>query len=388
MNTISIPPRQQIAFPTVAYVRKGKPKIKISKDGREYEALAKDSDLKNKFRVHFLPGTAAAKAVFHNRHASELVQYKAPSTIPDGYEVEEIRAIIPSVSVWSSWRQGNTANNAGREIARADDTHYITKRDPLNGKYIVRNGEPYTRFVPGEVIRYERNGKQYEIPLKSNGQLRIVCADMVEGGQLVEFVLKTSSFYDCQQIRAQLAAIQTIADTVNGGNAAGIPLRIFRMKQEILWNHADGTATRPESWLINIQAEPEWVKNVFKRMGKMALTGGEAAYLPSGVVQGNVNPHMDGEEFDSEDEIEETESTIVDDEESPAYTNVIEWLIQVHKINVRKHAENMANLLNLNSKELTPADWERRMNNYLSMRDAGNEPKLAAKLTLESEKKS
>lgn len=304
---IAPPPRQQISFPTVAYVRKGKPKIKVTRaDGTSYETLAKLADLKDKFRIHFLPGTETARAMYHIRHDKELVDYPPPSTIANGYEVQEIRAIVPVTNIWSAWRYGNTANNSGREIGRADNDHYITLRNPLDGKYIVRNGEPYTKFTPGETIKYSRNGKDYEIPFKSNGQLRIVCADMVEQGQLVEFVLKTSSFYDCQQIQDQLSGIQSIADAVSNGNVAGIPLRIFRAEQEILWNHLDGTASRPKSWLINIQADPGWVKSIFARMGKMALASGEAGYLPAPkVISGPIDPNEDAEDHAVDEESHE-----------------------------------------------------------------------------------
>lgn len=315
---LNIPPRQQVQYPTVAYIRKGKPKVKLpNKDGNgTYEALAPHSDLKDKFRIHFLPGTSIAKEIWNSRHEKELVKYPENSTAPNGYEVQQLRVIVPAQSVWNAWRHGNTANNTGREIARADDERYWTLRDPLTGAYIVREGEPYKKYSIGDAIHYERNGKQYELKLKTNGQLRLVCADMVEQGQLVEFVLKTTSFYDCQNIKAQLQGIQNIADTVNNGNAAGIPLVIYRMQQEVTWNKPDGSASRVPQWLVNIQADPLWVKHIFSRMGQLALTSGATAYLPpSKSIEGVVEPiDDDASDIVDEDEVHEFQGVVVGEE--------------------------------------------------------------------------
>lgn len=298
LDNHALPPRlRDVAYPTVAHIRKGKPKIKVTKGDRTYEQLAPKADLNQKFRVHFLPGTDNFKELYGRFHPGALVKYPDNSTIADGYEVTEIRAIVPVRDIWKAWRKGYVAHNDSREIARTDEYghHFITKRDPLTGKYLVRRGEPFTPFTPGETINYQKNGKDIELKFTPYGQLRLVCSDMIAGGgQLVEFELKTTSFYDCQKLEAQLAGISALADAASGANAAGIPLRIFRMEEEVLWNKPDGGGARVKKWLVNIQADPAWVKNTFNRLGQMALAGGEAGYLPASVtVSGDINPADD-----------------------------------------------------------------------------------------------
>lgn len=294
------PPRQNVSFPDVAVIKKGTPKQVVEKDGKKI--LIQGKDLKNKFRIHFLPGTDEARNAFHNLHATELVEYGQNFSIPNGYEVTSIVAVIPSPSVWDSWNYVNSAYDAaGRRIGEANDDHYIKLRDPATGELIIRDGEPYKKFTPGDVIPYERNGKHFELKMKTDGRLRLVLKDLVNQGILVQCVLKTTSFYDCQNIKKQLAGIQVIADMVNKGNAGGVPIKIYRSQQDCVWNKPDGSAARVKQWFINLQADPEWVKHAFTRMGQNALVQDnlEKGFLPAPSIEGNVSP--ENEEFDDSD---------------------------------------------------------------------------------------
>lgn len=292
--------RQDLAFPEVALIKKGTPKQIVTKEGKSYKIQGKD--LKQKFRIHFLPGTEDVKAAWDKFHAKEYVKYGDKFAIPDGYEVTSVVAVLPSQSVWDSWNYVNsTYDAAGRRIGEANDDHYLTLRDGATGAFIIKNGEPYKKFTPGDTIDYERNGKKYSLKMRTDGRLRLVLRDLVNSGCLVQCVLKTTSFYDCQNIKKQLAGIQVIADMVNGGNAGGIPIMIYRSETECVWNKPDGSAARVKQWFINIKADPEWVKHAFARLGQNALVGTqmETNLLPAPVIEGSVSP--EAEVFDDGD---------------------------------------------------------------------------------------
>lgn len=60
---------------------------------------------------------------------------------------------------------------------------------------------------------------------------------------------------------------------------------------------------------------------------------------------------------------------------------VIGWLIETHQMNT-SHAAQVTNLLKLTDPKLTQTDWEKRYNNYRSLRDANLSPEEAAKKAL------
>jgi hypothetical protein len=204
--------------------------------------------------------------------------------------------MVLSPSVWDSWSWANEAYTAGRMVAKADDTHYLMKRDPLTGAYQVTDGEPWLAFEPGQSIVYQKGGKKIELKLRTVGRLRLFLPEME---RLVQLTLKTTSYYDRLNIDGQLASIQSMANTLNHGNAAGIPLHIFRLEQEITWNKPDGSAQRVKKWLINIEADSEWVKAAVGRLSRFALTGEQITGLlqpptpPAQTVMGKVEPEQE-----------------------------------------------------------------------------------------------
>lgn len=282
------PARQQVAFPDVAIIHKGTPKQIVKKEGKQPMEI-QGKDLNQKFRIHFLPGTEKVRADFHKLHEKELKHYGENFTIPDGYEVTSFRAVVPAPSVWDAWDYGNEVYNSGRRIAFADDDHYITLRDPLTGEYIIRDGLPFKPFTVGDTIDYERDGRKFSLKMKTHGRLRLCLEDALLQGHLVQFILKTTSYYDCQNIKKQLAGIQAIADMVNGGNAGGIPFEVYRAESDVVWNKPDGSAARVKKWFIQIKADPEWVKSAFSKLGRNALTVANSLMLPAPLT-GPVNP--------------------------------------------------------------------------------------------------
>lgn len=291
-----------LALPEVGIIRKGDAKVKkINKEGREVEMVG--PDLKDRFRVSFPLGAEEYKKIFELKYHT--------------LKPERIRAMVLSRSVWDSWSWANEAYTSGRMVAKADDTHYISWRDPVTGAYKVKDGEPFTEYHPGDTIRYTgKEGKTFELKLRTVGRLRLFIPEME---RLCQFVLKTTSYYDRLNIERQLASIQMLADTLNGGNAAGIPLHIFRMEQDITWNKPDGSATRVKKWLINIETDSEWVRAATARLKNFALTGEVASGLllpPQTSISGPVEPETeeidenpgDAEKIIDVDPIKETPS--------------------------------------------------------------------------------
>lgn len=147
-----------------------------------------------------------------------------------------------------------------------------------------------------------------------------------------------------------------------------------------------------------LTGKDNWKKYPRNMLFARALSNGQKWYAPD-VFNGALvyTPDELGANVDEEGNAivetkihpEVTESTNTEGEESVrVFTNPVDWLMQTHDVTVRKHAENMASLLELNDPKLTQADWERRVNNYTALRDDGNEPKTAAALTLKAEKRS
>lgn len=292
------PPRQQVAFPEVATLHKGTPKQKkTGADGKEY--LIQGKDLVDRFRLHFLPGTEAVEAAWAEKTGAKPVNYgKNFADTGHNYEIATFRAIVPAQSVWEAWNYSNDVYNAsGIRVAMADDHHYLFERNPLNlHEYFVQDGVPLKKWMPGDGVSYERNGKQIFLPFKSRGRLRLVFEDMVTSGHLVQVVLRTSSYYDCQNIKGQLQGIQGIADTIKGGNAGGVAFEVYRSQQEVSYVDKDGGGHKSKHWYINVKADSRWVKAAFDRLGEYALTGGviSQAFLPAPAeIQGAVNPDLE-----------------------------------------------------------------------------------------------
>lgn len=254
----STTPKQSIAFPEVALIRKGNPK----------SGNTVGKDLNDKFRVQFYPGVDPA--------------ILKTFTEAYGQQPARIKAFIPFPHISEAFSSFNEAHNAGRMVAQADETHYLVKRDPLTGRYEVRYGEPFTPYEPGDKITYARNGKTIELPLKTTNRLRLVIPEIIETGRLVTFTFKSTSLYDRFNLQEQLGAIQALANTLNRGNAAGIPFWLYRAEREITWNKPDGTAARIKKWLVHLEPDADWVKNAWQRMSQMALTGGASFALPTG----------------------------------------------------------------------------------------------------------
>lgn len=239
--------KQQSAFPEVGTIRKGEPK-----EGNRFGA-----DLNERFRVEFFPATENVQARFYTAYQT--------------YYPTEIRGMIAASSVWDSWYFANEAyTQSGQMIASADDERFLHLRNPATGEILVRKGEPFREYVPGQTFNYQRGDRQFEAKLKPSGRLSIFLPELEE---FVVFTLKTTSYYDRINIEKHLSAIQGLANALKGGNVAGIPIRVYRRLGWVTWNKPDGGAIRTQKWLVNIEPESAWAKQAMNHLSNFALFG-------------------------------------------------------------------------------------------------------------------
>ena len=299
---MSKPVRQQVSFPTVAKIRKGTPKKWMEKNGKRFPAMGRD--LKNKFRIDFLSGTDDIRTVWHNLHEKDYKEYGDEYLTRDGYEVQYIRAMIPTAKVLDGFRWSNTVYNAsGMKIAEADGEKFIMRKDPITMETLIKDGMPYQKFNVGEALTYVKDGKSYELKLKSSATLDLFLPEL---GEFVSFELRTSSYIDSLYIQKNLLAIQQIADAVNGGVAGGIPLDIYRVEMEVPYV-SGGSSHKSKQWFIQIKANAEWSKATIGRMTQFAMNG--TLGLNSGIpVQEFAPPDLPSVVLDESDEEEEGET--------------------------------------------------------------------------------
>jgi len=284
--------KRQASFPEVGKIRKGAAKSKQGYVGK---------DLNERMRVVFDPGNDDLEAKFISIYGT--------------LEPPKIHAMLP-YNLDLCWSSFNEAYSTGRQVALADDHHFLMKRHPITGEYEVRGGEPYIEYHPGMCIEYQRGKKKISLPIKPHNRLKLFLPELQE---FVFLTLVSTSFYDREAIAGNLAAIQLLANNLNGGNVAGIPIYIYRVERSIVWNKTDGSAARVNKWIFAIKPDAAWTKNAIARLSKVALGSGPALLAQSSdivdVIASPVDPNIDDEYQSAEltdAEIEETEVKALD----------------------------------------------------------------------------
>ena len=246
--------RQSAAFPTVAILRKGGPKVK--RDGKE----TMGPDLNDRFRVDWLPGVdPAIKELF-----SALYKTDQP---------QALRAMIAFPNVWQAWSTTNEAYWGTSRFAQADNERYLFLYNPFTWESIIVRGEPFKPFIPGETLTFEN--KQSELRafrLRPTTRFDLFLPDLV--GCFVTFQIKTRSSGDLINLRRNLAAIQAAADALGQRTgAAGIPIIVTRREDTVQWHKALGQTVPVKKWLIDIRPDPKskWAQTFAERLAAMAL---------------------------------------------------------------------------------------------------------------------
>jgi len=246
--------RQSAAFPTVAILRKGGPKV--VKDGKD----AFGADLNDRFRVDWLPGMdASTKELFLGIYHTD--------------QPHSLRAMIAFPSVWQAWSTTNEAYWGSTRFAWADNEHYLSLYNPFTWEALIVRGEPFKPFIPGEMLKFpDRQGQPKTFKLKPTTRFDLFLPELV--ACFVTFQVKTKSSGDLVNMRRNLAAIQAAADALGQRTgAAGIPIVVSRREDTVQWHKAPGQTVAVKKWLIDIRPDPasKWALTFAERLGALAL---------------------------------------------------------------------------------------------------------------------
>ena len=280
-------PRTLLKLPQMGNIRKG-----AAKNPQGYVG----KDLQSKFRFEFFPGFEDAKAEFIR--------------VMGGLIIDRFVCVLPFTRLGDNWQDFYEAYTKGRMIARATESRFIRLVDLQTGQVAVQDGEPETGHTPGQLLGTV--GKT-AVRTRRTGRLTLVIPQL---GRLATFTLHTTSIYDCVNIGGQLASIQSIAAAARLP-LAGIPLSISRRITEVTWVKEGGESARVKTGLINIEADPEWVRPMLQDMARRALpNGGRPLELVSGPVvvhpadriqaeQDGQNEGEDDPSYDGGEEVQE-----------------------------------------------------------------------------------
>lgn len=239
-----------MSFPEIGQIRKGAPK----------ETNAPGKDLQY-FRVTFDEQETKAAETFKNAY---------------GEKPAEINILIFSNEIEESWQSWLEAYTAGRMVARADGEKFIYLVDTKTGEILIKDGEPFKKYVPGEPVgTYKSNGKEEKIYCKPAGRLKVLIPELQ---RLVYLTVLTTSIHDIINISSQLQMLKEI----NHGRLAGIPMVLRRRPKKISTPKPDKTRARYSKWLLSIEVDPEWVKAKLLEVKHLALPGNGMDLLPAG----------------------------------------------------------------------------------------------------------
>ena len=246
--------RQSAAFPTVAILRKGGPKV--VREGKEVFG----PDLNDRFRVDWLPGVdPAIRKMFEDIYKTD--------------QPHSLRAMIAFPNVFQAWDTTNEAYWGTSRFAQADSECYKSLYDPFTWQPIIVHGEPFKPFIAGEVLTFKnKQGEPRAFKLKPTTRFDLFLPELV--GCFVTFQIKTKASGDLINLRRNLAAIQAAADALGQRTgAAGIPIIVSRREDTVLWHKAPGQTVPVKKWLIDIRpdAASKWARTFAERLSALAL---------------------------------------------------------------------------------------------------------------------
>jgi len=178
--------------------------------------------------------------------------------------------------VWSYWYE---AYIASQMIAKSDGEIMYYWKDPTTYKMkaVLDDKVP----MPADlVVGKDKNGE--EIKMKATGRLNVVMPELRVAGYLT---LHTTSIIDIKAITAHLVGVQEFAHKLGVGIGV-VPLVLRRTEQMVSCPKApnSGEKVRRLKWMLSIEADPDWIAEMFKRTNKMAFLAVPAApALPASV---------------------------------------------------------------------------------------------------------
>jgi hypothetical protein len=217
------------SFPEIGQLRKGGPKERRTKNGKEYEVYGKDLD-----HFRFTSDDESAVEAFHRAF---------------GEEPREIGFFLPFPTLHENFECWKEAYTAGAIQHRCDGEICVGHRTK-DGKWST---EPV--LCPGEC--------------KATARLKIFIPAF---RRLVFVTVLTNSIYDMVSIDSTLKGLQAV-----NGSLQNIPLILRRVEREISTPVTDsagnptGKRARRKKWLLQIEAEPQWAAKQFGAMREAAM---------------------------------------------------------------------------------------------------------------------
>ena len=196
-----------------------------------------------------------------------------------GPEPRSIRIFVPFATTdenFEAWREEWSASSLKHRCDGQTMHRWLTDR----GTY---SSEP--RPCPYAKLDNREKG------CKQVGRLYTIVRDL---GRFSIVTVLTTSLHDISEIHRNLQALESLR-----GDLRGIPLVLRRSPRQISTpSGPNGGRARREKWLLSIEAEPQWVE--------LQLTAQAQAALPH--VETLALPEWDGEEDDTETEVETKEA--------------------------------------------------------------------------------
>lgn len=256
-------------FPIIGHIRKGAPKSEKGYAGK---------DLKH-FRVEFEPGAEDSAELFKSIYGD------TPDSIRVWFPFKEIDRVA------DFWLEAYTG---GALIARSDGEFFQYLIDHETGKVIVTNGKSVETGQPvphvDVVGQYKsQKGQMVDITMKPTGRVKVIIRELQRGAFLM---LHTTSIHDVARISAQLEGIANL----NGGSLANIPVDLRRVPKQVSRTNPDGSKTRSEKWMLEMEVGQDWVGNLLLDAGTVNV----ARVLPAGILEPEAD---DGQDEEYEEEI-------------------------------------------------------------------------------------
>jgi hypothetical protein len=241
--------RAEGGFAQIGVIRKGGRKIKKYSERvhREVETIGPDLHY---FRVEFDERDTETAQEF------ERVFGKQPT---------DIMIFLPFPELERCWEYWIETYNAGSLVHQCDGEYIHYAINPATGDKLVTN---WISVKTGE--REKCPGHPKGDGAKPTGRLRVIVPALKRVAYLV---VKTTSWYDCQNITDQLEGFKKL----NRGNVAGIPIILKRRPAMIPTPGENGKKVRREKWLISLEVDPVWAAAKFEEVKRLATPEGAQA---------------------------------------------------------------------------------------------------------------
>ncbi len=184
--------------------------------------------------------------------------------------VDQVDIVLPYDRVddcWEAWRESYVAG--GLKVRCDGRNHVLWQRQ--DGTYST---DPVP--CPGE-----------SCDAKVVGRLEVMVPRLARLGTIT---VTTTSKHD---VRALDGALRALA--IRFGSLSGMPLRLSRVLRPISKRGDDGRRSRVPTWLLHLEPSPEWVRDMYTRIGRAPAAGAlttssDAPALPSpvNIVTGEV----------------------------------------------------------------------------------------------------